>query len=59
MLLHPFLEHTTNHNPFLMLLSLVSLGAVIAPLHHNMTAWMKKKEARDHTSAEQKKKPRH
>ncbi|MCC7029028.1 MAG: tetratricopeptide repeat protein [Chitinophagaceae bacterium] len=59
MLLHPFLERTTNHNPFLMLMSLVSLGAVIAPLHHNMTAWMKKKEARDQISAAQKKKPKH
>lgn len=43
MLLHPMLERLTHHNPFLMLLCLVLIGAIIAPLHHKMTELLKRK----------------
>lgn len=43
MLLHPFFERITHHNPFLMLLCLVAVGAVVAPLHHKMTGYLKNK----------------
>lgn len=39
LLLHPFLEKITHHNPFLMLLSLVCIAAVLVPLHHKIEKW--------------------
>lgn len=43
LLLHPFFEKITHHNPFLMLVCLMLVGAVIAPLHHKMTSFIKSK----------------
>ena len=36
LLLHPFLEHITNHSPALMLLALVCIAALLVPLHHKL-----------------------
>jgi tetratricopeptide (TPR) repeat protein len=39
LLTHPFLEKITNHSPFLMLLCLVIIAAMIVPLHHKLLHW--------------------
>jgi len=39
LLLHPFLEKVTHHNPILMLLSLVCIAAGLVPLHHRLEKW--------------------
>ncbi len=39
LLLHPFLERVTHHNPVLMLLALVAIAALLVPLHHKLEHW--------------------
>ncbi len=39
LLLHPFLERVTSHSPILMLLALVSIAALLVPLHHRIELW--------------------
>ena len=39
LLLHPFLERITHHSPALMLLALVSIAALLVPLHHSTEKW--------------------
>jgi tetratricopeptide (TPR) repeat protein len=39
LLLHPFLERVTHHNPVLMLLGLVCIAALLVPLHHRLEKW--------------------
>ena len=39
LLIHPILEKVTHHSPFLMLLALVSLAALLIPLHHKIEKW--------------------
>jgi len=39
LLLHPFLEGITHHNPVLMLLALVCIAALLVPLHHRLEKW--------------------
>jgi len=39
LLLHPFLEKITHHTPVLMLLALVSIAAILVPLHHRIEKW--------------------
>ena len=39
LLLHPFLETITHHTPILMLLSLVSIAALLVPFHHKLEKW--------------------
>jgi hypothetical protein len=39
LLLHPFLARITHHSPFLMLLALVSIAALLVPLHHKVEKW--------------------
>ena len=39
LLLHPFLEDITHHSPILMLLALVSIAALLVPLHHKLEKW--------------------
>ena len=39
LLLHPFLERVTHHNPALMLLALVCIAALLVPLHHKVEKW--------------------
>ncbi len=43
LLIHPFLERVTHHNPFLMLLALVALASLLIPLHHRLEKWIKTK----------------
>ncbi|MBK7679881.1 MAG: hypothetical protein IPJ29_10845 [Chitinophagaceae bacterium] len=39
LLLHPFLERITHHNPIFMLLALVCIAALLVPLHHKLEKW--------------------
>jgi tetratricopeptide (TPR) repeat protein len=39
LLLHPFLEKVTHHNPFFMLLALVFIASMLVPLHHRLEKW--------------------
>ncbi|MDB5209371.1 MAG: Tetratricopeptide repeat-containing protein [Sediminibacterium sp.] len=39
LLLHPFLERITHHSPLIMLLALVSIAALLVPLHHRVEKW--------------------
>ncbi|HJS55055.1 MAG TPA: hypothetical protein VJ765_10935 [Chitinophagaceae bacterium] len=39
LLLHPFLENVTHHNPVLMLLALVCIAALLVPMHHRLEKW--------------------
>jgi hypothetical protein len=41
--LHPFLESVTHHSPLLMLLALVSIAALLVPMHHRIEKWATKK----------------
>jgi len=43
LLIHPWIERLTNNTPVLELLILVILAAVLVPLHHNSTHWLKEK----------------
>lgn len=43
LIVHPTLEEITDHSPFLMLLGLVLVAAVIVPLHHRLEKIMFKK----------------
>jgi NADH:ubiquinone oxidoreductase subunit 3 (subunit A) len=43
LLIHPFLERVTHHNPFLMLFALVALASLLIPLHHRLEKWIKTK----------------
>ena len=36
---HPFLERVTHHSPFLMLMTLVCIAALLVPLHHRLEKW--------------------
>jgi len=38
--IHPFLAHTTNDSPFLMLLAMVCIAALLVPLHHRLQHWI-------------------
>lgn len=40
LLLHPFLEKSTNHSPVVMLLALVCIASLIVPMHHRFEKWM-------------------
>lgn len=41
LVLHPFLETITHHNPVLMLLIMVLVAALLVPLHHKSEKWAK------------------
>lgn len=43
LLIHPYLERVTHHNPMLMLLALVALASLLIPLHHRVEKWIKEK----------------
>jgi hypothetical protein len=43
LVLHPFLSTLTHDSPFLMLLILVFIAAIIVPLHHWLEDWIKHK----------------
>jgi tetratricopeptide (TPR) repeat protein len=38
--INPYLVHATNDSPVLMLLILISIGALLAPLHHRLEKWI-------------------
>jgi tetratricopeptide (TPR) repeat protein len=40
LLLHPFLDRITNHQPVLMLLAMVCIAALLIPLHHKLEHWI-------------------
>jgi len=40
---HPYIERLTHDSPVWMLLILVSIAAILIPLHHRTETWMKKK----------------
>jgi tetratricopeptide (TPR) repeat protein len=46
LLIHPWVENMTGHTPVLEFVSLVALAAVLVPLHHNLTNWLKQKLVR-------------
>ncbi len=39
LLVHPILEKATHHSPFLMLVALVSIAALLIPFHHKLEHW--------------------
>lgn len=43
LLLHPLLDRITNHTPFLMLLGLVCVAALLVPVHHKLEKWATRK----------------
>jgi len=43
--IHPFVQRISNHLPVLELGILVALAAVLVPLHHKMTHWLREKLA--------------
>ena len=43
LLIHPLIEKFTNHAPVLELIILVVLAAILIPLHHQLTHWLKAK----------------
>jgi len=38
--IHPYLAHTTNESPLLMLLAMVCVAALLVPLHHKLEHWV-------------------
>jgi tetratricopeptide (TPR) repeat protein len=40
LLLHPFLDRITNHQPVLMLAAMVCIAALLIPLHHKLEHWI-------------------
>lgn len=43
--IHPFVQRISNHLPVLELTMLVGLAAVLVPLHHRLTHWLREKLA--------------
>jgi hypothetical protein len=41
--IHPFIQNISNHSPILELLILVIIAAILVPLHHKLTDWMRDK----------------
>jgi tetratricopeptide (TPR) repeat protein len=41
--IHPFVQQISNHLPVLELLILVGLAAILVPMHHRLTIWLKGK----------------
>ena len=41
--IHPYLAHVTHDSPVLMLSVLISIGALLIPLHHKLEKWTTKK----------------
>jgi hypothetical protein len=48
LLIHPWIEKLTGNTPVLELLILVVLAAILVPLHHNSTHWLKEKMVHRH-----------
>ena len=43
--IHPFVQHISNHLPVLELMIMVVLAAILVPLHHRLTHWLREKLA--------------
>jgi len=43
--IHPFVQHISNHLPVLELMIMVVLAAILVPLHHKLTHWLREKLA--------------
>jgi tetratricopeptide (TPR) repeat protein len=43
LLIHPWLAHFTHESPVLMLMALVTIAALLIPLHHRLEHWIKEK----------------
>jgi tetratricopeptide (TPR) repeat protein len=41
--IHPFIQMISNHLPVLELIILVALAAILVPMHHRLTHWLKEK----------------
>ena len=39
--IHPYIAHWTHHTPIYMLIILVGVAAILSPLHHKLTHWIK------------------
>ncbi len=46
--IHPFVMHISNHLPIIELVILVSLAAVLVPMHHQLTHWLREKLVHAH-----------
>ncbi len=40
LVLHPYLGNLTDHSPFLMLLVMVGIAAILVPAHHRLEKWL-------------------
>jgi tetratricopeptide (TPR) repeat protein len=45
--IHPFVQRISNHLPVLELVILVVLAAILVPMHHKLTHWMREKLVRE------------
>ncbi len=45
LLIHPFVAEKTNHSPFLEIIILVAIAALITPIHHRLERWLMTKLA--------------
>ena len=43
LLIHPYVEHLTNHDAILMYLILLILASILVPIHHKLETWVKEK----------------
>jgi tetratricopeptide (TPR) repeat protein len=46
--IHPYIDKWTGHHPVYMLIILVTVAAVLVPLHHKMEHWVKEKLANEY-----------
>jgi hypothetical protein len=43
LLIHPYVEHLTNHDAILMYLILLIIASILVPIHHKLESWVKEK----------------
>jgi hypothetical protein len=43
LLIHPYVEHLTNHDTILMYLILLIIASILVPIHHKLESWVKEK----------------
>jgi tetratricopeptide (TPR) repeat protein len=43
LLIHPFIEKITHHDPVLMYLILLLIASILVPIHHKLEGWIKEK----------------
>jgi tetratricopeptide (TPR) repeat protein len=52
--IHPYIGEWTHHTPVYMLAIFVAIAAILGPLHHRLTKWIKEKLVRRHKMTEPK-----